>query len=141
MADLRLQAGFVGLVAIVAAWPLVAAAANHGTPSGPLSLASPVRPSKGPSQIYLVQLNEAVALSFSAAPEAALVALDRLRDSGVLEGYQPFWAARADILRRAGNLRDAAHAYRRALDLTDNAAERSFLERRLADLQLDDVPL
>ena len=58
MVDLRLQAGYAGLVAVVAAW------LNHGTPSGPFSLASPVRPSKGPSQIYLVQLNEAAALNY-----------------------------------------------------------------------------
>ncbi len=62
--NLRLQAGFAGLLAIVAAWPMVAAAVNHGTPSGPLTLASPVRPSKGPSQIYLVQLNEAAVLNY-----------------------------------------------------------------------------
>ena len=85
-----------------------------------------------PSRV--VHLNEAVALSFSAGPEAALEALDRLGDPGVLERYQPFWAARADILRRAGSRDEAADAYRRALDLTRNAAERSFLERRLAAL-------
>ena len=89
----------------------------------------------------MVQLNEAVALSFSAGPEAALTALDRLGDLGVLERYQPFWAARADILRRAGSRKEAANAYRRALDLTRNAAERSFLERRLADVLSDDVRL
>ncbi len=92
-----------------------------------------------PSKV--IQLNEAVALSFSAGPEAALDALDRLGDSGVLERYQPFWAARADILRRAGSRKEAANAYRRALDLTHNAAERSFLERRLADVLSDDVRL
>jgi len=92
-----------------------------------------------PSRV--VQLNEAVALSFSAGPDAALDALERLGDPGVLERYQPFWAARADILRRAGSLQEAAEAYRRALDLTDNAAERSFLERRLADVLSNDVRL
>jgi RNA polymerase sigma-70 factor (ECF subfamily) len=92
-----------------------------------------------PSKV--VQLNEAVALSFSAGPEAGLAALDRLGDPGVLERYQPFWAARADILRRAGSHEDAANAYRRALELTRNAAERSFLERRLAHVLSDDVPL
>jgi len=86
----------------------------------------------------VVLLNEVVALSFSDGPEAALEALDRLGDPGILERYQPFWAARADILRRAGNLGKAADAYRRALDLTRNAAERSFLERRLAELLSDD---
>jgi len=89
-----------------------------------------------PSKV--VQLNEVVALSFSAGPEAALTALDRLGDPGVLERYQPFWAARADILRRAGKLQEAAKAYRQALDLTDNAAERSFLKRRLEGLIDDD---
>jgi RNA polymerase sigma-70 factor (ECF subfamily) len=92
-----------------------------------------------PSRV--VQLNEAVALSFSAGPEAALDTLDRLPEPGVLENYQPFWAARADILRRAGKPHEAAQAYRRALELTDNAAERSFLTGRLASLHSDDEPL
>ena len=54
---------------------------------------------------------------------------------------KPFWAARADILRRAGNRKEAAKAYRRALELTQNAAELSFLERRLAHVLSDDVRL
>jgi hypothetical protein len=64
LADSRIQAGFAGWIAIVAAWPMVAAAVNHGTPSGPLTLASPTRPSKVPSQIYVVQLNEPAALNY-----------------------------------------------------------------------------
>ena len=46
-------------------------------------------------------------------------------------GYHLFHSARADLLRRAGRTDDAAEAYRRALDLTTNDAERRFLERRL----------
>jgi predicted RNA polymerase sigma factor len=45
-----------------------------------------------------------------------------------------FHAARADLLQRAGRTPEAADAYRTALALTDNAAERRFLADRLAAL-------
>ncbi len=83
----------------------------------------------------VVELNRAVALSFADGVEAGLNALDLLRRAGGLERYQPFHAADADLLRRAGRRQDAAAAYRRALALTGNTAERRFLEHRLADLR------
>lgn len=92
-----------------------------------------------PSRV--VRLNEAVALSFAAGPGAGLAALDRLGDPGVLERYLPYWAARADMHRRAGNAGEAARAYRKALGLSSNAAERSFLERRLSEVAEDEGPL
>ena len=50
--------------------------------------------------------------------------------------YHPFHAARADLLRRVGAVRDdAAAAYRRALELATNAAERRFLAARLAECE------
>jgi RNA polymerase sigma-70 factor (ECF subfamily) len=81
-----------------------------------------------------VKLNEAVALSFAAGAEAGLAALAALEPSEALDRYQPFHAARADLLRRAGRLEEAATAYRRARDLSGNAAERRFLESRLTKL-------
>ena len=51
-----------------------------------------------------------------------------------LEEYHLFHSTRADLLRRLGE-RDAARiSYERALELTASPAERSFLERRLAEL-------
>ena len=82
----------------------------------------------------VVELNRAVALSFAEGVEAGLAALDCLRRDGELARYQPFHAADADLLRRAGRLDDAAAAYRRALALTGNTAERRFLEDRLAQV-------
>jgi len=41
---------------------------------------------------------------------------------------------RADLCRRLGRNREARAAYRRALELTEQAAERRFLERRLREL-------
>ena len=83
----------------------------------------------------VVRLNEMVALSYARGPEAALRALDDLGEPGVLAGYAPFWAARADFLRRAGRDDEAAEAYRKAISLTANDTERAFLERRLKALR------
>ncbi len=62
----------------------------------------------------------------------ALPLLDTLAED--LDGYHLFHAARADLLRRLDRSREAAAAYRRALDHAANPAERRFLERRLAEV-------
>jgi RNA polymerase sigma-70 factor (ECF subfamily) len=79
----------------------------------------------------VVALNRAVALSFADGVEAGLAALSDIKDHNELERYQPYHAARADLLRRAGRIQDAADAYRQALKYTNNSAERRFLEGRL----------
>ncbi len=83
----------------------------------------------------VVRLNAAVALSFAEGAEAALPTLAELEKQGALARYQPYYAAHADTLRRAGHMIPAAKAYRQALALTRNAAERRFLEGRLGDVQ------
>ena len=83
----------------------------------------------------VVRLNEIVALSFAESAEAGLDALRQIERFSVLERYQPYHAARADLLRRAGRHAEAAAAYRRAIDLSENAAEKAFLERRLKALE------
>ena len=67
MADYRLRDGFLAALTSLLAWPLVVAAVDHGAQSGPLSLASPVRPLKGQNETYLVQLTEAGALNYRGA--------------------------------------------------------------------------
>jgi RNA polymerase sigma-70 factor (ECF subfamily) len=81
-----------------------------------------------------VRLNEIAALSFAEGAEVALEALAELEDVDLLDSYQPYHAARADLLRRAGRTEESAAAYRRAIELTDNATERAFLENRLEAL-------
>ncbi len=83
----------------------------------------------------VVDLNRAAAIAMLAGPEAGLLLIEapELRDA--LGGYQPYHAARADLLRRAGRPGEAAASYRRALTLTESAAERAFLERRLAQIK------
>jgi RNA polymerase sigma-70 factor (ECF subfamily) len=79
----------------------------------------------------VVALNRAVAVAELGGPEKGLVALAEI-DAGSLDSYQPFHAARADLLARAGRRGDALEAYERAIQLTTNAVERDFLMRQRA---------
>jgi len=82
----------------------------------------------------VVALNRAVAVGLADGPAAGLAAIDALADEPQLAAYGYAAAARADFLRRLGRSDEARVAYTEALLLTDNAAERAFLERRLAGL-------
>ena len=79
----------------------------------------------------VVALNRAVPLAMTAGPGAALAEVERLEQSGALGGYQYLPAVKADLLARLGRDGEAAAAYRQALDLTANEAERAFLAERL----------
>jgi RNA polymerase sigma-70 factor, ECF subfamily len=81
----------------------------------------------------VVALNRAVAVSMVRGPDAALDEIELLERDGRLAGYHYLPAVRADLLRRLGRHREAATAYRAALDLADNEAERAFLAARLAE--------
>jgi len=81
----------------------------------------------------VVALNRAVAVSMVHGPQAALDEIEILERDGQLTGYHYLPAVRADLLRRLGRQREAADAYRAALDLADNEAEREFLTTRLAE--------
>ena len=85
----------------------------------------------------VVELNRAVAVAMADGPRAGLVLMDALGAEGALDGYHLFHAARADLLRRVGRRDEAAGAYRRAVDLASNQTERTFLERRLAEVRAD----
>jgi RNA polymerase sigma-70 factor, ECF subfamily len=83
----------------------------------------------------VVELNRAAAVAFAEGPERGLELIDRLIASGALEGYHPFHAARAELLRRSGRLTEATDEYVRASELTTNPVESSFIERRLAEVR------
>jgi RNA polymerase sigma factor (sigma-70 family) len=81
----------------------------------------------------VVALNRAVPLAEAAGPEAALTEVERLERDGRLAGYQYLPAIKADLLLRLGRNGAAAAAYRQAMDLTANEAERAFLAERLTE--------
>ncbi|MFI6072252.1 RNA polymerase sigma factor [Actinoplanes sp. NPDC051343] len=82
----------------------------------------------------VVDLNRAVAVGMRDGPQAGLDALDPLLAEPSLATYGYLSAARADFLRRLGRTTEAADAYREALALTANEAERAFLSGRLGSL-------
>ena len=79
----------------------------------------------------VVALNRAIAVGELHGPIQGLAALDAL-EAQALEDYQPYHAARADLLARAGHVDAAIAAYDRALDVTTNPAERRFLTQQRA---------
>jgi RNA polymerase sigma-70 factor, ECF subfamily len=78
----------------------------------------------------VVQLSRAVAIAEAQGPRPALAIVDRL----ALDDYRYLHATRGELLRRLGRTDEARAAYRRALELADDDAERRLLEARLARL-------
>ncbi len=72
----------------------------------------------------VVALNRAVVVAEIEGPAAALEIVDALD----LDTYVPFHVTRADLLKQLGKSSDAAAAYDRAIELTENETERAFLE-------------
>jgi len=77
-----------------------------------------------------------VAVAESEGPEAGLDIVDRL----ALEDYRYLHSTRGELLRRLGRTAEARDAYRRALALVHDDAERRLLERRLAELGMATGP-
>jgi RNA polymerase sigma-70 factor (ECF subfamily) len=82
----------------------------------------------------VVELNLAVAVAMADGPDAGLVRVRALEDSGSLAGYHLLAATRADLLRRLGRRDEAASAYRDAIALAGTEAERRYLNRRLGEV-------
>lgn len=80
----------------------------------------------------IISLNRAIAVGMRDGPEAGLALLDDL--SAPLSGFRLLPAAQADLLRRAGRVREAAVRYREAIELSATPEESAQLRRRLADL-------
>jgi RNA polymerase sigma-70 factor (ECF subfamily) len=83
----------------------------------------------------VIELNRAAAIAMRDGPEAGLTLIDAILMRGDLAAYSFTHSARADLLRRLGRTADAIVAYRQALALTAQAADRRFIERRLIQLQ------
>jgi len=82
----------------------------------------------------VVSLNRAVALALAEGPAAGLAQIQDLERDSRLAGYRYLPAAKADLLRRLGRREEAAQAYRAAMALTENTAERDFLHRRIGEV-------
>jgi RNA polymerase sigma-70 factor (ECF subfamily) len=82
----------------------------------------------------VVAINRAIAVAETRGPAAGLAALDELAGDPRLAQYQPYWAARAGLLARAGQVAQADQAYQWAIGLEPDPAVRRFLQERRAQL-------
>lgn len=83
----------------------------------------------------VVEINRAVAVAETRGPAAGLAVLDGLVHNAQLAEYQPYWAARAGLLARTGEVQAADDAYQRAIGLEPDGAVRRFLQQRRAELR------
>jgi RNA polymerase sigma-70 factor (ECF subfamily) len=125
------QAGPYQVQAAIAALHCAAASAEHTDWAQIAALYGELQAMQ-PTPV--VALNRAVAIAMAGTPEDGLARLDADDMASALAAYQPYHATRADLLRRAGRIAEAAEAYHRALELTTNAVERRYLERRLREI-------
>jgi RNA polymerase sigma-70 factor (ECF subfamily) len=83
----------------------------------------------------VVAINRAVVVAETRGAAAGLAALDALADDARIAEYQPYWAARANLLARSGADAAADAAYQRAIGLEPDQAVRRFLQHRRAALR------
>jgi RNA polymerase sigma-70 factor (ECF subfamily) len=80
----------------------------------------------------VVEINRAVAVSMAVDAQTGLQILLKLESQA--DHFYPYHAARADMLRRSNQREAAVDAYKRAIELCTNQAERNTLQRRLKEM-------
>jgi RNA polymerase sigma-70 factor, ECF subfamily len=83
----------------------------------------------------IVALNAAVAHAMAFSIDEGLSRIEKIVERGQLAGYHLLHAARADLQRRQNNFAAARTAYTHALTLTQNAAERRYLQKRITEME------
>ncbi len=83
----------------------------------------------------VIEINRAIAVAENRGAAAGLVVLDAVASDPRLATYQPYWAARAELLARKGDVVEADTAYEIAIGLESDPAARRFLQRRRAVLR------
>jgi RNA polymerase sigma-70 factor (ECF subfamily) len=81
-------------------------------------------------------LNRALAVAELHGAAFALSELDKVAKDSRLADYQPYWAARAELLSRIGAHEDAHHAYDVAIGMERDESVRRFLEQRRALIRI-----
>lgn len=82
----------------------------------------------------VVAINRALAIAELDGAGAALAAMPAVAEDARLAEYQPYWAARAELLARTGANGEARRAYEIAIGLERDGAVRRFLQARQAAL-------
>jgi len=88
----------------------------------------------------VVAINRAVAMAEAEGPAAGLALLDAAAADARLVQYQPYWAARAELLARTGDAAGAEEAYQLAIGLEADPVVRRFLQERRDALRRESRP-
>jgi predicted RNA polymerase sigma factor len=84
----------------------------------------------------VVAINRALAIAELNGPSGALDAMPNVAADARLAEYQPYWAARAELLAKTGANAEARQAYEIAIGLERDPAVRRFLQQRQSALPL-----
>jgi RNA polymerase sigma-70 factor (ECF subfamily) len=76
----------------------------------------------------VVAINRAMVITETRSPEEGLAALSEVEHDRRLSRYQPYWAARAELLARCGSAGAADQAYACAIRLEPDPSVRRFLQ-------------
>ncbi|MBB6185716.1 DUF6596 domain-containing protein [Rhodanobacter sp. MP7CTX1] len=134
---LLLHASTLGSIGRFQLEAAVQSAHVHGCRAGHVDLAALVRLYDALILLTgspVVAINRALAIAPLRGADAALEALPSPADDARLADYQPYWAARAELLARMGALVDASHAYELAIGLERDPAVRRFLQQRRLEM-------
>jgi len=85
----------------------------------------------------VVAINRALALGELRGPAAGIAAMPLPANDARLAEYQPYWAARAELLRRSGHAQEARQALEIAIGLAADPAVRRYLEQRRAEFPVE----
>ncbi len=80
----------------------------------------------------VVRLNQAMAVSYAESIEPAMDILDEIAEHKNIQKYQPYYVARADLARRAGDVKRAKVYLNQAIELTNNEIEKEFLIKKMS---------
>ncbi len=89
------------------------------------------------TQSPIVELNRAVAIAMRDGPQHGILLIEQILARGELIDYHLAHAAKADLYRRLGQTGSARRAYQQALALARQEPERRFIERRIAELDVN----
>jgi RNA polymerase sigma-70 factor (ECF subfamily) len=135
MAESALAEGGAGIYAVQAAIAAIHAQAPHAEDTDWRQIAQLYSVLLALSPSPIIELNGAVAVAQAYGPKEGLRLLNALESRGDLSSYHLLPAAQGQLLSRLGQYEKAAAAYRRALELAGNEAERRFLQRQLARVE------
>lgn len=82
----------------------------------------------------VVRINQAIAVSYAQSLEKALTIMAEVSESSKMQTYQHYHAAMGDLLMRAGKKEDAKNSLRKAMELSNNAKEVSFLAKKILQI-------